>query len=535
MAAYRKRLTGSDRKAQIEAALAWSLWEGETITLLPEPETSGKFGEDDFAIAFARIENHYFVHAGWLEDGQLIRDAGRLKDIPGVIVHGRYDMPCPARYAWALHKAWPRGRVPSDRRAPAMPFRAGHSRPADPGDGQVCWKIVMTISAPDCPARFSNDPRTPLPLRHDAARRPADAGHRLLRRGQDRHRQAARRFRHRLCRGRLSRRQPDRHRLLRGEAHGALALRRLRHDQAGRRFGLQRSRPGRAGAGASPTPSASSPRAGTIMSASRSAAPTRKTSTPSAPRSRRRSRPARRRWSIASISSTASRPIRTMRWPAPATAYDAGARWVVLCDTNGGTQPSEVRAIVGKVIASGIPGDRLGIHAHDDTGQAVANSLTAVEAGVRQIQGTLNGIGERCGNANLISIVPTLLLKPAFAERFETGISTEALAGITRLARSFDELLNRAPDAQSPYVGAVGLRHQGRHPCLGAGQGAGDLRARAARNGRQPAQGHGLRPGRQGQFHRRAEAPRHRGAEGRPPARHADCAGQGARGRGLCL
>ena len=122
-------------------------------------------------------------------------------------------------------------------------------------------------------------------------------------------------------------------------------------------------------------------------------------------------------------------------------AYDAGARWVVLCDTNGGTQPSEVRAIVGKVIASGIPGDRLGIHAHDDTGQAVANSLAAVEAGVRQIQGTLNGIGERCGNANLISIIPTLMLKPAFAERFETGISTEALAGITRLARSFDELL----------------------------------------------------------------------------------------------
>ena len=101
-AADRQRPQGADR-----GGAAWSLWEGETITLLPEPETSGKFGEDDFAIAFARIENHYFVHAGWLEEGQLIRDAGRLKDIPGVIVHGRYDMPCPARYAWALHKAWP--------------------------------------------------------------------------------------------------------------------------------------------------------------------------------------------------------------------------------------------------------------------------------------------------------------------------------------------------------------------------------------------------------------------------------------------
>ncbi|TPK77015.1 prolyl aminopeptidase [Mesorhizobium sp. B2-4-17] len=108
MAAYRKRLVGSDRKAQIEAARAWSLWEGETITLLPEPETSGPFGQDDYAVAFARIENHYFVHAGWLEEGQLLRDAHKLKDIPGTIVHGRYDMPCPARYAWALHKAWPK-------------------------------------------------------------------------------------------------------------------------------------------------------------------------------------------------------------------------------------------------------------------------------------------------------------------------------------------------------------------------------------------------------------------------------------------
>ncbi len=135
-------------------------------------------------------------------------------------------------------------------------------------------------------------------------------------------------------------------------------------------------------------------------------------------------------------------------------AYAAGARWVVLCDTNGGTQPSEVRAIVERVIASGIPGDHLGIHAHDDTGQAVANSLAAVEAGVRQIQGTLNGIGERCGNANLVTIVPTLLLKPAFADRFDTGVSLDALTGISRLSRAFDELLNRAPEQQAPYVGS---------------------------------------------------------------------------------
>jgi len=115
---------------------------------------------------------------------------------------------------------------------------------------------------------------------------------------------------------------------------------------------------------------------------------------------------------------------------------------------------SEVRATVEKVIAAGIPGDHLGIHAHDDTGQAVANSLAAVEAGVRQIQGTLNGIGERCGNANLITIIPTLALKPAFADRFVTGISAEALTGVSRLSRAFDELLNRAPESQAPYVGS---------------------------------------------------------------------------------
>jgi 2-isopropylmalate synthase len=136
------------------------------------------------------------------------------------------------------------------------------------------------------------------------------------------------------------------------------------------------------------------------------------------------------------------------------TAYEAGARWVVLCDTNGGTQPSEVRDIVAAVIASGVPGDHLGIHAHNDTGQAVANSLAAIEAGVRQVQGTLNGIGERCGNANLVTIVPTLVLKPAFNTRFETGIDAEKLQGLTQLAHAFDELLNRSPDHQAPYVGA---------------------------------------------------------------------------------
>lgn len=136
------------------------------------------------------------------------------------------------------------------------------------------------------------------------------------------------------------------------------------------------------------------------------------------------------------------------------TAYDNGARWVVLCDTNGGTQPSEIASTITALIAHGVPGTHLGIHAHNDTGQAVANSLVAVDAGVCQIQGTLNGIGERCGNADLISIIPTLLLKPMFAQRIETGISKDALKGIQRLSRAFDELLNRSPNAQAPYVGA---------------------------------------------------------------------------------
>nr|WP_321439706.1 prolyl aminopeptidase [uncultured Hyphomonas sp.] len=106
--AYRKRLTGDDREEQLRCARAWSVWEGETITLLPEPSTSDQFHEAEFALAFARIENHYFIHDGWFEDGQLLRDADRLKDIPGTIVHGRYDMPCPMRQAWALHRAWPK-------------------------------------------------------------------------------------------------------------------------------------------------------------------------------------------------------------------------------------------------------------------------------------------------------------------------------------------------------------------------------------------------------------------------------------------
>ncbi|MBX9862774.1 MAG: citramalate synthase [Hyphomicrobium sp.] len=134
------------------------------------------------------------------------------------------------------------------------------------------------------------------------------------------------------------------------------------------------------------------------------------------------------------------------------TALDAGARWVVLCDTNGGTLPHEVERIVGEVVAH-VPGGNLGIHTHNDTDNAVANTLAAVRQGCRQIQGTLNGLGERCGNANMTSIIPTLLLKKDFAERFETGITPERLRTLTHASRVLDELLNEAPNRHAPYVG----------------------------------------------------------------------------------
>jgi 2-isopropylmalate synthase len=116
--------------------------------------------------------------------------------------------------------------------------------------------------------------------------------------------------------------------------------------------------------------------------------------------------------------------------------------------------------VVGEVIAAGVPGDRLGIHCHDDTGNAVANSLAAVDAGCRQIQGTLNGLGERCGNANLTTIIPTLLLKEPYASRFQTGVGREALAGMVRVSRQLDDILNRVPLRSAPYVGASAFAHK---------------------------------------------------------------------------
>ena len=140
-------------------------------------------------------------------------------------------------------------------------------------------------------------------------------------------------------------------------------------------------------------------------------------------------------------------------------AYDAGARWIVLCDTNGGTLPFEIEAIVAAV-GKVVPGSHLGIHTHNDTENAVANTLAAVRAGVRQIQGTLNGLGERCGNANLTALIPTLLLKEPYKSRFETGVTPEALKGLTRASRLLDDILNRVPMRFAAYVGASAFAHK---------------------------------------------------------------------------
>ncbi len=138
------------------------------------------------------------------------------------------------------------------------------------------------------------------------------------------------------------------------------------------------------------------------------------------------------------------------------TAFEAGARWIVLCDTNGGTLPEEIERIVGEVTQH-IPGENLGIHCHDDTDNAVANSLAAVRAGARHVQGTLNGLGERCGNANLTSIIPSLMLKMGY----DTGLSDEDLARLTHVSRFLDDRLNRTPDSSAAYVGDRAFAHKG--------------------------------------------------------------------------
>lgn len=139
------------------------------------------------------------------------------------------------------------------------------------------------------------------------------------------------------------------------------------------------------------------------------------------------------------------------------TALDAGARWCVLCDTNGGTLPLQIGRQVEAALAA-VPGDRLGIHTHNDLETAVAGSLAAIDAGARQVQGTLNGLGERCGNANLTALIPTLLLKAPYRDQFTTGIT--GLDEITRISRMLDDILNRKPNAARAYTGTAAFTHK---------------------------------------------------------------------------
>ena len=141
-------------------------------------------------------------------------------------------------------------------------------------------------------------------------------------------------------------------------------------------------------------------------------------------------------------------------------AYEAGARWVVLCDTNGGALPQHVEVATKAVIASGIPGDHVGIHTHNDTEHAIANSLAALDAGARQFQGTLNGLGERCGNANMITLIGTLLLKEPYASRYNTGVSKDGLRQLTQVSRMLDDILNRVPNKFAAFVGASAFAHK---------------------------------------------------------------------------
>ncbi len=137
-------------------------------------------------------------------------------------------------------------------------------------------------------------------------------------------------------------------------------------------------------------------------------------------------------------------------------AQRSGARWVTLCDTNGASLPHQIEAIVARV-AELVPPERLGIHTHNDTETAVAGTLAAVGAGARLVQGTLNGLGERCGNANLVALIPTLVLKLGF----ETGVGEAALRRLTELSRALDERLNRTPNRHAAYVGVNAFAHKG--------------------------------------------------------------------------
>jgi 2-isopropylmalate synthase len=135
-------------------------------------------------------------------------------------------------------------------------------------------------------------------------------------------------------------------------------------------------------------------------------------------------------------------------------AESAGADWIILCDTNGGSLPHEVRSIFEEVKKS--VSVKMGIHAHNDSEVAVANTLTAVQAGAEQVQGTINGYGERCGNANLVSIIPNLKIKIGI-----NCVTDEQLQSLKDVSAFVDELTNKAHWNQQPFVGKSAFAHKG--------------------------------------------------------------------------
>ena len=142
-----------------------------------------------------------------------------------------------------------------------------------------------------------------------------------------------------------------------------------------------------------------------------------------------------------------------------AAAYEAGVDTLVLCDTNGGTLPHEIYDITAEITKQFASKNvTIGIHSHDDTGNAVANSIAAVQAGASHVQGTLNGLGERCGNANLVSLIPTFLLKMGYRAQ---KIDSNKLQGLLKLSRLLDDRLNQSPFSGAPYVGTRAFAHKG--------------------------------------------------------------------------
>ena len=137
-------------------------------------------------------------------------------------------------------------------------------------------------------------------------------------------------------------------------------------------------------------------------------------------------------------------------------AYCTGARWIVLCDTNGGTLPNEISDIINEVKKL-IPSEKLGIHAHNDTDNGVANALAAINSGVRHVQGTINGLGERCGNTNLVSLIPSLVLKT----NFYTNISKDKLKLLTKVSNTLSDILNEPKRKNAAYVGENAFSHKG--------------------------------------------------------------------------